>query len=85
MDASGKEPETNDLRDFLLGVPLQGEARKEVIESLGKEVSMKQETIDFLKLLVDTNRLDCLEDIIRVFEDRYNALTDTQVRSRLTP
>ena len=41
---------------------------------------MKQETVDFLKLLVDTNRLDSVESIITVFEQRYNELTDTQVR-----
>jgi F0F1-type ATP synthase delta subunit len=76
---NSQDPPRNDLRDFLVGVPLEGEQRKEVIDTLGKEVNMRQETINFLKLLVDTNRLDCIDDIITVFEERYNTLTDTQV------
>jgi F0F1-type ATP synthase delta subunit len=76
----GDEAPPNELRDFLLGIPLGGDQRKDVIDTLGKEVKMQKETVDFLKLLVDTNRLDCIDSIISTFEDAYNELTDTQVR-----
>jgi hypothetical protein len=76
----GEEAPANELRDFLMGIPLGGEQRKNVIDTLGKEVKMQKETVDFLKLLVDTNRLDCIDQIIATFEESYNQLTDTQVR-----
>lgn len=75
-----EDPPENELREFLLGVPLGNEKRKDILDTLGKEVGMKQETVDFLKLLVDTNRLEAVESIITVFETRYNELTDTQAR-----
>ena len=52
----------------------------QVIDTIGKEVNMRQETVDFLKLLVDTNRIDCITEIIDMFETKYNEITDTQVR-----
>jgi F-type H+-transporting ATPase subunit delta len=81
--AEGEEAPKNELRDFLLGIPLNGDRRKEVIDSLAKEVNMKKETADFLKLLIDVNRMDAIEDIINVFEERYNQVTDTQVHLRI--
>lgn len=69
---------SNELREFLRK-PLQAEARKEVIDTVAKEQSYCNEVRDFLKLLVDTNRFECLEEIVDVFERRYNELTDTQI------
>jgi ATP synthase delta (OSCP) subunit len=56
----------------------------QVIDALGKEVKMRQETIDFLKLLVDTNRFNAVQEIVEVFENKYNELTDTQARAPRT-
>lgn len=80
MMSAGEGADSNDdLRSFLLGVPLGPDERKKIISTLAKEVSMKQETVDFLHLLVDVNRLDAIEDIISAFDDKYNTITDTQV------
>lgn len=79
MMSAGEGADSNDdLRSFLLGVPLGPDERKKIISTLAKEVSMKQETVDFLHLLVDVNRLDAIEDIISAFDDKYNTITDTQ-------
>lgn len=79
MTAGEGAENENDLRSFLLGVPLGSEERKKIVSALAKEVSMKQETVDFLHLLVDVNRMDAIEDIITAFDEKYNTLTDTQV------
>jgi F0F1-type ATP synthase delta subunit len=73
--------EKNELREFLLGVPLAPEKRKEIIDTISKDCGMQKETTDFLKLLIDTNRMDAIEDIANAFDDKYNKLTDTQVRT----
>eukprot|EP00892_Ulva_mutabilis_P008997 jgi/Ulvmu1/646/UM010_0016.1 len=79
MMTSGEGSENrDDLRSFLLGVPLEAEERKNIISALAKEVSMKQETLDFLHLLIDVNRMDAIEDIIAAFDLKYNVITDTQ-------
>jgi hypothetical protein len=39
-----------------------------------------QYTLNFLNLLVDTNRIDAIDEICESFETSYCALTDTQVR-----
>lgn len=78
MSAGEGSDSKDDLRSFLLGVPLGQEERKKIISTLAKEVGMKQETLDFLHLLVDVNRLDAIEDIITAFDEKYNTITDTQ-------
>lgn len=84
MSAGEGAEKQDDLRTFLLGVPLGQDERKKIISTLAKEVSMKQETLDFLHLLVDVNRLDAIEDIISAFDEKYNTITDTQVSSLTT-
>ena len=79
MMAVKDEKTGNELRDFMLGVPLGQDQRKDIIDSIAKDISMQKETCDFLKLLIDTNRMDAIEDIIVVFDEKYNILTDTQV------
>jgi F0F1-type ATP synthase delta subunit len=76
MMAVKEEKSVNELREFILGVPL----RKTIIDAIAKDIKMQKETCDFLKLLIDTNRMDAIEDIINVFDEKYNILTDTQVR-----
>lgn len=75
-----EENATNELREFLLGVPLGTDQRKDIIDTIAKDIGMQKETCDFLKLLIDTNRMDAIEDIVDVFDEKYNVLTDTQVR-----
>lgn len=72
------EKTVNELRDFLLGVPLGQDQRKSIIDAIAKDISMQKETCDFLKLLIDTNRMDAIEDIVTVFDEKYNVITDTQ-------
>lgn len=79
MSAGDGGESKDNLRSFLLGVPLGQEERKSIISALAKEVSMQQETLDFLHLLVDVNRLDAIEDIVVAFDEKYNVITDTQV------
>lgn len=71
----------NELREFMMGVPLGQEQRKAIIDTIAKDISMQKETCDFLKLLIDTNRMDAIEDIVASFDVRYNVITDTQVRT----
>ena len=78
-----KDDKPNELREFMLGVPLGQDQRKAIIDSIAKDISMQKETCDFLKLLIDTNRMDAIEDIVVVFDEKYNVITDTQVSTRL--
>jgi F0F1-type ATP synthase delta subunit len=80
MMAVKEEKSVNELREFILGVPLGTDQRKTIIDAIAKDIKMQKETCDFLKLLIDTNRMDAIEDIINVFDEKYNILTDTQVR-----
>lgn len=70
----------NETRRFLLGAPLNLEKRKEVLASIAADANMQAETTNFLKLLLDTSRMDAIEDIIAVFEEKYNQMTETQAR-----
>lgn len=47
--------------------------------SLECPAGFNQYTLNFLNLLVDTNRIDAIDEICESFEVSYCALTDTQV------
>ena len=61
-----KDDKPNELREFMLGVPLGQDQRKAIIDSIAKDISMQKETCDFLKLLIDTNRMDAILSLIHI-------------------
>lgn len=73
-----EDPPMNELRSFLFN-PLETEGRKEVVDSLGKEYKLQDETVNTLKVLIDNNRLECIEELVDVYERVYNETTDTKI------
>lgn len=63
------------------GNPVVSDADKlELLEKMGKESGFSQNTQNFLGLLVQARRFDCIDEIVAAFEEKYCSLTDTQVR-----
>lgn len=69
-----------ELAKFLTNPVISAEKRNKVLDTVAKEVGFQQITLNFLKLLVDRNRIDGIDGICEQFEQRYCELSDTQVR-----
>jgi len=63
-----------------LSNPLMDDANKRtVVSDIAKEHGFSAFTTNFLNLLIDTNRIEFIADIIADFEEQYCKLTDTEV------
>lgn len=71
--------ESPDVKSFLDNPIIAPEKKRNVIQSIGKEAGLNADTITFLNLVLDKDRLMALEEICESFEKRYCQLTDTQV------
>ena len=81
MDALGAVfLESADVADYLMAPGVNESAKKEMIATLGTEAGFNEYTLNFLNLLVDKQRMDCVSEVIEAFEAKYCQLTDTQVR-----
>ena len=71
--------ESPDVKTFLDNPIISLEKKRNVIQSIGKEAGLNQDTITFMNLVLDKDRLMALEEICESFEKAYCRLTDTQV------
>ncbi|KAJ3700530.1 hypothetical protein LUZ61_004235 [Rhynchospora tenuis] len=55
------------------------EKKKEVVEEIVKSSELQSQTANFLGVVVDSDRIDALPDIVQEFEKSYNRLTNTEV------
>jgi len=53
--------------------------KKDLLARVGREAGLAPATLNFLSLLVDTDRLVAADEVFAAFEDAYCKLTDTQV------
>ena len=74
--------ESPDVKDFLDNPIILPEKKRSVIQSIAKEAGLNKDTVTFLNLVLDKDRLMALEEICESFEKAYCGLTDTQVRAR---
>eukprot|EP00191_Tetraselmis_sp_GSL018_P005422 CAMPEP_0177599838 /NCGR_PEP_ID=MMETSP0419_2-20121207/13241_1 /TAXON_ID=582737 /ORGANISM="Tetraselmis sp., Strain GSL018" /LENGTH=261 /DNA_ID=CAMNT_0019092667 /DNA_START=165 /DNA_END=951 /DNA_ORIENTATION=- len=80
MDAlSAVFSENRDVAEYLQSPVVQEGEKKKMIATLSKEAGFNSFTTNFLNLLVDKQRMDSMEDVMKAFETKYCELTDTQV------
>ena len=77
--------ESPDVKSFLDNPIIAPEKKRNVIQSIGKEAGLNADTVTFLNLVLDKDRLMALEEICESFEKRYCQLTDTQVPALIAP
>lgn len=68
--------ENKDLGGFLANPIFEQESKKKVLEKIIEKLSLSPMTINFLKLLIDKNRIDVLSDI----ETCYRQLMDETLK-----
>ena len=80
MDAlSAVFSDSEDIAAYLQSPVVAEEQKKAMIATLGTEAGFNEYTVNFLNLLVDKQRMDCIEEVMSSFETKYCELTDTQV------
>merc|ERR1711879_1141065 len=68
--------QNNGLCDLMVNPLISAEKKINLIEQISDKGSFNKVTTNFLKLLVDKGRIDC---VLEVFEALYCQATDTQV------
>ena len=71
--------ESPDVKSFLDNPIISPEKKRNVIQSIAKEAGLNPDTVTFLNLVLDKDRLMALEEICESFEKAYCRLTETQV------
>merc|ERR1711976_32262 len=71
--------ENNVLCDLMVNPLVSAEKKINLIEKISVEGSFNNVTKNFLKLLVDKGRIDCIVEVFEAFEVLYCQATDTQV------
>jgi hypothetical protein len=61
---------------------VESDKKKAVIQEIAKGAGFQKYTTNFLKLLVEKDRVNLLNEICESFEEQYCQLTDTQVCRR---
>merc|ERR1712093_949352 len=69
----------NGLCDVMTNPIVSAEKKINLIEKISVGGSFNNVTTNFLKLLVDKGRVDCIVEVFEVFEALYCQATDTQV------
>merc|ERR1711941_238402 len=71
--------ENNALCDLMVNPLVSAEKKINLIERISIEGSFNNVTKNFLMLLVDKGRIDCIVEVFEAFEVLYCQATDTQV------
>jgi F-type H+-transporting ATPase subunit delta len=67
------------LCDIMVNASVPIDKKFALIETVTTEGSFKKYTKNFLKLLIEKGRIDCIVELIEAFEDLYCQATNTQV------
>mmetsp|Transcript_17122 Transcript_17122/g.47778 ORF Transcript_17122/g.47778 Transcript_17122/m.47778 type:complete len:225 (+) Transcript_17122:131-805(+) len=71
--------DSEDIASYLQSPVVNEDQKKNMIATLGTEAGFNEYTLNFLNLLVDRQRMDCIDQVMQSFETKYCELTDTQV------
>ncbi|KAK9826862.1 hypothetical protein WJX81_001390 [Elliptochloris bilobata] len=71
--------ETPDVKDFLFNPMVDVGKKRDLLSSLANDAGLSKHTLNFLNLLLDSDRLVAIESIFEEFQAAYCRLTDTQV------
>lgn len=64
---------------FFTNPTILPEKKKEVIEEIAKSSELQPQTASFLGVLLDSDRIDIIPEIVLEYERYYNRLTNTEV------
>lgn len=73
--------ENKKFADLMYNPVVEADKKKAVIQEISKGAGFQKYTTNFLKLLVEKDRVNLLNEICESFEEQYCQLTDTQVGS----
>ncbi|OIW00268.1 hypothetical protein TanjilG_31830 [Lupinus angustifolius] len=65
--------------EFFINPTIAVEKKIQVIDDIATSSSLQPHTRDFLKILIDSKRIDIVKDIVKEFELVYNTLTNTEL------
>ena len=71
--------ENEDIKNFLSNPTIPEGRKKDLVKRVATESGFNQYTVNFLDLLIDSNRIDAISEICESFEVKYCELTDTMV------
>jgi F-type H+-transporting ATPase subunit delta len=71
--------ENAQIKEFLQNPVADMEKKKKVVGNLAKEASLQKQTVNFLNLLMDKDRIGAIDQVFEAFEQTYCKLTETQV------
>jgi F-type H+-transporting ATPase subunit delta len=71
--------ENKKFADLMFNPIVEADKKKAVIDSISKGAGFQKYTSNFLKLLVEKDRVNLLSEICESFEEQYCTMTDTQV------
>lgn len=74
--------ENKKFADLMYNPVVEADKKKAVIQEIAKGAGFQKYTTNFLKLLVEKDRVNLLNEICESFEEQYCTLTDTQVCRR---
>jgi hypothetical protein len=74
--------ENQKFADLMYNPIVESDKKKAVIQEIAKGAGFQKYTTNFLKLLVEKDRVNLLNEICESFEEQYCQLTDTQVCRR---
>ncbi len=72
--------ETPDVKEFLFNPMVDIGKKRDLLSSLANDAGLSKHTLNFLNLLLDSDRLVAMEQIFDAFQTAYCRLTDTQAR-----
>ena len=72
--------ETPDVKEFLFNPMVDVGKKRDLLSSLANDAGLSKHTLNFLNLLLDSDRLVAVESIFDEFQAAYCRLTDTQAR-----
>ena len=73
--------ETPDVKEFLFNPMVDVGKKRDLLLSLANDAGLSKHTLNFLNLLLDSDRLVAVESIFDEFQAAYCRLTDTQARA----
>ncbi|KAM7514623.1 hypothetical protein LguiA_004206 [Lonicera macranthoides] len=65
--------------DFFASPIIDVEKKREMIDEISKSANLQPHVENFLNVLIDSRRIEIIEDIFKEFELVYNKLTDTEM------
>jgi F-type H+-transporting ATPase subunit delta len=71
--------ENKKFADLMYNPVVEADKKKAVIQEIAKGAGFQKYTTNFLKLLVEKDRVNLLNEICESFEEQYCTMTDTQV------